>query len=314
MRLGFGLGLQYSKLSGGGGGNTDAFTIEVKTDNTGTSNDNQFQFTGAQGDYDVVAKQGGVIVETFSDLSDAATITFTNGVGTYILEVTPKEVNPFNKIEFDNNGDKFKILDISNWGLIVWKEFLNAFHDCRNMTVTATDSPDLSNVIFLTRMFSGATLANPNTSEWDVSNVELFLNMFRDASTFNKDVSKWDMTKAEILQDMFRGATSFNQPLNNWNVSNVTNMTRMFQNASAFNQDCSNWNVSNVTDMSSMFEGSALSPENLDKLYIKWANLPSLQNNVPFGAANTKRTSASTAAKNFIIDTYGWNITDNDLV
>ena len=48
----FGLGLQYSKLSGGGSG-YNAFIIEVKTDNAGTSNDNQFQFTGAEGDYDV---------------------------------------------------------------------------------------------------------------------------------------------------------------------------------------------------------------------------------------------------------------------
>ena len=72
-----------------------AFIIEVKTDELGISNNDQFQFTGAEGDYDVVAKQGGVIVQTFSDLSDAATITFANGEGTYILEVTPKEVNPF---------------------------------------------------------------------------------------------------------------------------------------------------------------------------------------------------------------------------
>ena len=94
MSLGFGFGLEYSKLSGGG--NTDAFIIEVKTDNAGTSNDNQFQFTGALGDYDVVAKQNDVVIETFSNLSDEATITFANGAGTYTLEVTPKEVDPLN--------------------------------------------------------------------------------------------------------------------------------------------------------------------------------------------------------------------------
>ena len=94
-----GWGSIYDKSNAGetllsGGGNTDAFIIEVKTDNVGTSNDNQFQFTGAQGDYDVVAKQGGVIVETFSDLSDAATITFASS-GVYDLEITPKATNGF---------------------------------------------------------------------------------------------------------------------------------------------------------------------------------------------------------------------------
>ena len=74
MSLGFGFGLEYSKLSGGG--NTDAFTIEVKTDNTGTSNDNQFQFTGAEGDYDVIAKQNDIVVATFNDLSGEQTILY----------------------------------------------------------------------------------------------------------------------------------------------------------------------------------------------------------------------------------------------
>ena len=108
MRLGFGLGLEYSKLSGGGSG-YNAFIIEVKTDETGTSNDNQFQFTGAQGDYNVVAKQGGVIVESFNDLSDEETITFANGAGTYTLEVNAKEVDGFTGMRFNNSGDKEKI-------------------------------------------------------------------------------------------------------------------------------------------------------------------------------------------------------------
>ena len=71
-----------------------AFIIEVDTSKTGVSNNNQFQFTGAVGDYDVVAKQNGVVIETFNNLSDEATITLPSS-GVYILEVTPKEVNPF---------------------------------------------------------------------------------------------------------------------------------------------------------------------------------------------------------------------------
>ena len=130
MRLGFGLGLEYSRLSGGGSG-YNAFIIEVKTDNAGTSNDNQFQFTGAEGDYDVVAKQGGAVVQTFSDLSDAATLTFANGAGTYVLEVTPKESNGFDSIDSGGGGDVNKILDIITYGQVNWA-FIS-FYNGRNL-------------------------------------------------------------------------------------------------------------------------------------------------------------------------------------
>ena len=144
MRLGFGLGLQYSKLSGGGVFN-NAFIIEVKTDNAGTSNDNQFQFTGAEGDYDVIAKQNDIVVATFDNLSGAETITLPSS-GIYVLEVSAKEVNGFNRIKFDYKGDRDKILDTKNWGNIVWASFEDAFYGCSNMLTTATDIPNLSNV------------------------------------------------------------------------------------------------------------------------------------------------------------------------
>jgi len=280
MSLGFGLGLQYSRLSGGGVFN-NAFTIEVKTDNAGTSNDNQFQFTGAEGDYDVVAKQNDIVVANFNDLSDEETITFSNGAGTYILEVTPKEANPFNRIAFDNKGDNDKILDTKNWGTIVWSSFNSAFFGCSNMLVTATDVPNLSNVTDMYAMFYGvssanpdtsnwdvssvtdmrlmfyfATSANPDTSNWDVSNVTDMRSMFRNASIANPDTSNWDVSSVTNMQRMFREASSANPDTSNWDVSSVDNMSQMFNNASSANPNTTNWDVSSVTDMSSMFRDS----------------------------------------------------------
>ena len=193
MSLGFGLGLQYSKLSGGGFGNTDAFTIEVKTDNAGTSNDNQFQFTGAEGDYDVVAKQNGVVIETFNDLSDEETITFANGAGTYVLEINPKATNGFNRIAFANSGDNDKITDLKQYGTIVWSTFNEAFWSCGNMIHSATDSPNLSICRDLYRMFR-QTAANPNVENWDVSGITRMDDMF----TFNNAFSNENLTKAYI--------------------------------------------------------------------------------------------------------------------
>jgi len=192
MSLGLRLGLQYSKLSGNGSG-YNAFTIEVKTDNTGVSNSDQFEFTGALGDYDVVAKQNDIVVATFNDLSGAETITLPSS-GVYNLEVKSKEVNGFNRIEFNNGGDKLKIIDIKQWGEVVWSSFNAAFFGCQNMLVTATDVPNLSSVTDMGNMFRDASSANPDTSNWDVSNVTDMSRMFEDAESFNRDLSNWCVT------------------------------------------------------------------------------------------------------------------------
>jgi hypothetical protein len=193
--------------------NIDAFTIEVKTDNAGTSNDNQFQFTRALGDYDVVAKQNGTQVATFNDLSGAETITLPSS-GVYVLEVSAKEVNGFNRIQFNNGGDKLKITDIKQWGTIVWSSFNAAFWGCQNMLVTATDIPNLSSVTTMYSMFRYSTSANPDVSNWAVG--------------FSTDTNR-----------MFANASSANPNMRNWDVSNVTDMQFMLVN--------SNLSVENLT-------------------------------------------------------------------
>jgi len=315
-----------------------AFIIEVKTDNAGTSNDNQFQFTGGQGDYDVVAKQNDIIVQTFSDLSDAATITFANGAGTYTLEVTPKEANPFNRIEFENGGDKKKPINLKQWGNIVWDSFENAFDGCNNMLVTATDIPDLSQVNDLSEMFSDASSANPDTKNWDVSNVTDMKNMFYEASSANPDTSNWDVSSVTDMNFMFFLASSANPDTTNWDVSsvtdmsfmfflassanpdttnwdvsNVTDMNRMFRSASSANPDTTNWDVSSVTDMSLMFENSNISVENLTACYENWSQL-NLQQNVSFSAGSTKYNASGQAGRDILVNTYNWTIEDGGQV
>jgi hypothetical protein len=125
MKLGIGIGMGYSKFRGGIVNN--AFIIEVKTDEAGDSSNDQFQFTGGQGEYDVVAKQNDIVVQTFNDLSDEATITFANGAGTYVLEVNAKATNDFNIIDSSGGGDIEKILDIITYGQVNWT-FISFFN------------------------------------------------------------------------------------------------------------------------------------------------------------------------------------------
>jgi surface protein len=202
--------------------NIDAFIIEVDTTKAGTPSD-QFQFTGAEGDYDVVAKQNGTQVATFNDLSGEQTITLPSS-GIYVLEVSAKEVNGFNRIAFDNGGDNFKITDIIQWGTIVWSSFRDAFFACTNLIVNATDIPDFSDVTSLINMFRDATSANPNTSNWDVSNVTSMYAMFYLASSANPDTSNWDVSNVTNMNNMF-----FNSNLS------VENLTACYENWSQLN-------------------------------------------------------------------------------
>jgi len=71
--------------------------------------------------------------------------------------------------------------------------------------------------------------------------------------------------------------------------------------------------VSSVTDMDRIFNNSNLSVENLTSIYENWSQL-NLQQNVEFGAGNTKYNSSGQAGRDIMVNTYNWIITDGSLV
>jgi hypothetical protein len=331
ISLGLGLGLHKHKFIKSN--IKKAFIIKVDSTENGVSNNNQFQFTGGQGNYDVVAKQNDVIIKTFNNLSGEETITFATA-GVYDLEITPKPTNGFNRIRFYNSGDKDKIKDIKQWGTIKWSSFGQAFHSCFNMLTTATDAPNLSIVTDMGEMFRSAKIVNPDTSDWNVSNVIFMELLFFDTDLANPDVSTWNMSNVIDTNRMFYYAIAATPDTTNWNVSKITNMFRMFtaavlatpnvtnwdtrslinaskmfERADLSNPDCSNWDISNVTEMKDMFESSNLSTENLTACYKKWSKLI-LQQNVLFSAGDIKYNNSGQAGKNLMINDYNWSIID----
>ena len=318
------------------GTGTNPFIIEVDTSKAGSAND-AFQFTGAVGDYDVVAKQSGVIVQTFSNLSGQETITLSNGTGIYILEVTPKATGGFNRINFNNGGDKLKLTDVKRWGNIVSSSFERSFFGCSNSPFTDTNAPNLSIVTNMNSMFRDATVANPNvflwdvssvtnmtfmffraiaanpqTANWNVSNVTNMNSMFKDANSANPNTTNWDVSNVGNMQQMFQASGS-NPDVSLWNVSNVSNMRLMFGSASIANPDMRNWDVSNVGTMQDMLSGANLSTDNLDGCYTNWSQL-TLRQNVSFSAGTTKFSAAAQAGRDILVNTYNWTITDGGVV
>ena len=187
------------------------FIIRVNTANSGISNSDQFQFTGAEGDYSVVAKQGGLIVSIFPNLSGEQTITLPSP-GIYDLEIKPKLSNGFNRIKFREDLNPVKVNDIKQWGNTVWSSIENLFLSNNQVIITATDAPNLTLVTNMQSSMRGNSL-NPDVSNWDVSNVTNMNFMFLRATSANPDVSNWDVSNVTTMILMFFGSNLSTQNL-----------------------------------------------------------------------------------------------------
>ena len=211
------------------------FEMIVKTDNAGTSDNDQFTIPTTGGGYNYT-------VETSEQLLTGQTGNVTldwASAGTHWVRIT----GDFPSIFFNNGGDRQKLLEVSNWGDILWGSFFRSFWGCDSLLITALDSPNLSSVTNMESAFWGASSFNQSINHWDISNVQNIGFMFRDASAFNQPLNNWNTSNVTSSSRMFRGASAFNQPLNNWDTSLILNMDEMFRGASAFNRDLSEWCV-----------------------------------------------------------------------
>ena len=161
----------------------------------------------------------------------------------------------------DENGtiiENLQLLAIEQWGTIQWQTMESAFNNCKSLTYNATDTPDLSQVTSMSRMFAGTDLFNGTIGNWDVSNVLSMSGLFLTADAFNQPIGSWDVSSVTDMSSMFAGARSFDNAVGDWDVSSATNMSSMFSTTDAFNQDIGSWDVSSVTNMSNMFNGAAV--------------------------------------------------------
>ncbi|MEX0275820.1 MAG: BspA family leucine-rich repeat surface protein, partial [Flavobacteriaceae bacterium] len=307
------------------------FVTTWKTDNPGTSRDNQITIpTYPDEAYDYTIDWGdGTLSENVT-----GDITHTYAApGTYRVSIS----GDFPGINFNTpEADKGKIRFINQWGDIVWRNMRSSYWGCSNLDVPATDVPNLSNVstlngtfvncvslvgnesfnnwdldtiVEIENLFAGASKFNQPLDLWDVSNVIDMTATFSRASSFNQPIGNWDVGKVEEMWAMFDNATAFNQDIGNWDVSNVLSYTGMFANAVSFDQDLGGWDVSGASDFDFMFSGATLSQENYDKILIGWSQNPSLQNGVTFHGGHSQFCLGEEARQK-LMDDYNWTITD----
>lgn len=260
-------------------GPTTNFITTWKTDNPGYSDNSSITITGIDSgyNYQVDWNNDGIMDQTVT--SNSVSHSFGTP-GTYTIQIC----GSFPRLVSATNYDQEKLIRVDQWGNNPWTSMEYAFHGATNLDVTATDTPNLSNVTSVTNMFynNSSLVGTSAFNSWDVSNVRNFAAMFAGAKKFNQNLNSWNMSNADNLAAlfyrcleynqplngwntssvtatalMFSGAKSFNQPLQSWNTSSVINMSGMFQGASSFNQPIGNWNTGNVTNMSSMFQGAS---------------------------------------------------------
>jgi len=281
------LGIIYLNSPKSGGGDTASF---ITTWRTTTSNESiTIPTTGSGYNYTVKTSDG----QEIPNITGNATITFATA-GDYDVSIS----GDFPRIYINNAGDKTKLIDIKQWGDIVWSSFENAFFGCSRLTGSFTDAPNLTNV---TKMSS----------------------MFRNAPLFNGDISSWDVSNVTNMNQMLRQAASFNQDLTNWDVSSVTSMSSMFFDATSFDQDLSNWDITSVTNFNSFHRNLNISTSNYDAILIGWeATLQaaflngsgySPNINIRFGNSQYTGGGAAATARASLISNFGWGITDGGI-
>ncbi len=284
------------------------FITTWKTDNVGTSNDDQITIkVSPDFAYNFKVDWG----DGSSDENVDADITHTYATpDVYQVSITGTYPQPFFGNTFDT--DSLKLLTVEQWGNRPWLSMLRAFFNADNLVINDTQNPDLSRATSLREMFSQANNFNSDISAWDVSNITSMRAMFLNNFQFNQDLSSWNVSNVTDMQKMFDGASAFNQDISNWDVTRVTNMDSMFNNASSFIPNIGSWDISNVTNMTDMLTATNLSINDYDTLLISWS-AQSVQQGASFGAGPTQFSEAGQAARAVLTDAFGWSIDDGGI-
>jgi surface protein len=241
----------------------------------------------------------------------APEVTHTYSVaGNYTIRITGNLLG----WQFNNGGDRLKILNIAQWGSLNISVD-SGFRGCTNLTCSATDAPIITSTN-LSNYFNSCTNFNGAIGNWNVSNVTSLGTMFLNASSFNQNIGSWNTGNVTNMGSMFQGATSFNQNIGSWNTSNVTTMNAMLRNTTAFNQDISDWNIANVTDFTNFMllkTNLNYSATNLDLIYNKWS-LQSVKPNISITFGTIKYTASGQSGKNVLTGApNNWTITDGGI-
>lgn len=252
------------------------------------------------------------------------------------LDITATDLPDFNVLTESFFGCTSLVFNssIESWDVSSQNTLQGLFRNCIlfNQDISGWD---VSNVTTFRLMFAGAAAFNQPIGIWNVIGANNISSMFNGASSFNQDISGWNVSNVTTLRNTFTGASSFNQDISGWNVSNCTDFRQTFWSAITFNQpigswsfgtaNCqemllnttnfdqslAGWNINGITSLSNFKTGANLSTANYDATLVSWAaQTPVIGLTARFALSKYTNSGAALAARNTLISTYGWAITD----
>ncbi len=180
----------------------DAFIFEVITSGTAT-----FQLPlESAGTYDFHVDWGDGTSSDITQFNHADTNHGYGAAGTYIVRITGT-IRGFN---FSATGiDKELIGDISAWGpLALIGSSGNFFFGCSNLTMSATDAPDLTDCTSLLNAFRSTALTQFHANTWDTSTITNIRQVMQGChhTIQSVEVDQWDVSQVTIARTFMEGA------------------------------------------------------------------------------------------------------------
>jgi len=174
---------------------------------TGSSNNNQVRLPLiSTGTYNFWVDWGDGTTENIK-VWDQAEVTHTySRAGSYLITIKGR-VDGWN---FNNSGDRLKLLDVKTWGNLKIIGTGGYFYGCSNMKVTALDTFNTAGCTNFNNFFNGCT----NLTSFDglnyinTTSVISMDSMFR-SSNFNGDISNFDFRGVISLANFFTDNSSF---------------------------------------------------------------------------------------------------------
>ncbi|KAF3980619.1 MAG: BspA family leucine-rich repeat surface protein, partial [Methylococcales symbiont of Iophon sp. n. MRB-2018] len=111
----------------------------------------------------------GDLTLTFPSEENSYTIDWGDGTTEVVTENNPEHTyatagdytvtatNAITRFRLNNGADKEKLIDVQQWGTANWTSMRNTFNGASNMTMSASDNPDLSGVTNMALMFTNAS-------------------------------------------------------------------------------------------------------------------------------------------------------------
>ncbi len=289
-----------------------SFVSTWKTDNlsTGSTIATQVKLpTIATGTYACTVDWGDGITTSLTTATYNTANTHIYAVaGIYPIKIT----GTFTGIQFNNTGDRLKILSVQKWGSLRLGNSGSYFYGCANLNLSAVeDVLNLTGTTTLVNCFRACTaLTTVNRiGEWNISNITTIAGSFRESSNFNQNLNSLDVSSIISFTETFQSASAFNNGLASgvsgtlpWTINTTSNVTMasVFQSATSFN--CAlPWNMSKVTTVASMFQGASNFNQNLGVL-----NLPNCTNFTSmFNAASKFNNGGSNSINSWTLNTVG---------